>query len=198
MTVLTFAAPERNKAPILAVLQRTLPARGRVLEVASGTGQHIVYFATTLTNLTFLPSDPEQAHRDSIAARVCASGLSNVEAPVDLDVRIRPWAVPSIDAVVSINMIHIAPWYAGLALIEEAARLLPAGGVLVLYGPFSRGGRHTSPSNEAFDASLRERDVSWGVRDLECVVHTAAACSFLLDEVVEMPANNLSVIFRMV
>jgi SAM-dependent methyltransferase len=194
--VMTYPAPERNKAPILEILRRVLPTRGRVLEIASGTGQHIVHFAQELPQLTWLPSDPEADHRSSILVRATAAGLSNVAAPLELDVRQRPWTVQAVDAILCINMIHIAPWEAGLALLAEAARLLPADGLLYLYGPYRRDGRDTAPSNAAFDADLRRRNPEWGVRDLEEVQRHAADAGLALREVVPMPANNFSVIFR--
>ena len=194
--VMTYPAPERNKAPILEVLQRVLPARGRALEVASGTGQHIVHFAAGMPAISWLPSDPEVDHRASILARIQAAGLNNVAAPVSLDVRQRPWPVAAVDAILCINMIHIAPWEAGLALLAEAGRLLPAGGVLYLYGPYRRDGRDTAPSNAAFDADLRRRNPEWGVRNLEDVQAHAAAQGLLLQEIVTMPANNLSLVFH--
>jgi SAM-dependent methyltransferase len=194
--VMTYPAPERNKAPILEVLQRVLPARGRVLEVASGTGQHIVHFATGLPQLSWLPSDPEVEHRNSILARCEVAGLGNVSPPLALDVRQRPWPLQSIDAILCINMIHIAPWEAALSLLAEAGRLLPTAGVLYLYGPYRRDGRDTAPSNAAFDSDLRRRNAEWGVRNLEDVQQQASACGLLPAEVVEMPANNLSVVFR--
>jgi SAM-dependent methyltransferase len=194
--VLTWPATERNKQPILEVLQRVLPSRGSVLEVASGTGQHVEYFAAGLPQLNWQPSDPEEAHRNSIRARIQLAGLRNVAQPIMLDVLQRPWPVASIDAIVCINMIHIAPWAAGLALLQEAGRLLPADGVLFLYGPYRRDGRDTAPSNAAFDADLRSRNRQWGVRNLEDVVRHAANSGLQLTQVVEMPANNLSVIFR--
>jgi SAM-dependent methyltransferase len=194
--VLTYPAPERNKEPILQVLQRILPQRGRILEVASGTGQHIVHFARALPQLHWQPSDPEAAHRESIQARIEMEGLSNVAAPLALDVCDHPWPADGVDAVVCINMIHIAPWEATLALFEEAGRMLPPSGVLYLYGPYRREGRHTSASNEAFDADLRSRNPLWGVRDLEDVERHAGDFRLALGEVVPMPANNLSVVFR--
>jgi SAM-dependent methyltransferase len=194
--VMTYPAPERNKAPILEVLQRVLPARGRVLEVASGTGQHIVHFAQALPQLSWLPSDPEVEHRNSILARTQAAGLENVAAPLSLDVRHRPWPLQPVDAILCINMIHIAPWPAALALLAEAGQLLPAGGVLYLYGPYRRAGRDTAPSNAAFDADLRRRNAEWGVRNLEDVEGEAARQGFALLDVVAMPANNFSVVFR--
>jgi SAM-dependent methyltransferase len=194
--MLTWPAPERNKEPILEVLRHALPERGCVLEIASGTGQHVVHFAAALPGLTWLPSDPEPRYRQSITARIEASGLTNVARPLHLDVRERPWPVGRADAIVCINMIHIAPWEATLALLGEGAKLLPVGGLLYLYGPFRREGRHTAPSNEAFDADLRRQDPAWGVRNLEDVAAEAGRQDLLLEQVVPMPANNLSVLFR--
>jgi SAM-dependent methyltransferase len=194
--VMTYPAPERNKAPILEVLRRVLPVRGTVLEVASGTGQHIVHFAQALPHIAWQPSDPEPDHRSSIQARVAAAGLGNVLAPLELDVRTRPWPMQHVDSILCINMIHIAPWEAALALLAEAGRVLPPGGVLYLYGPYRRDGVDTAESNTAFDADLRQRNPAWGVRNLEEVQREAADSGLLLQEIVEMPANNLSVIFR--
>jgi SAM-dependent methyltransferase len=194
--VLTYPAPERNKGPILEVLQRVLPTQGRILEVASGTGQHIVHFARAMPQLHWQPSDPEAAHLESIQARIDMAALSNIAAPLMLDVCDRPWRVQELDAILCINMIHIAPWRAALALLEEAGRLLTPGGVLYLYGPYQREGRHTAPSNEAFDADLRGRDPEWGVRNLEDVEQHARTSALALGEVVQMPANNLSLVFR--
>lgn len=193
---MTYPAPERNKAPILEILRRVLPARGTVLEVAGGTGQHIVHFAGGLPDLRWLPSDPQQNHRLSIAARVAQAGLVNVAPPLAIDVRNQPWPVRDIDAIVCINMIHIAPWEATLALLAEAGRLLPARGVLYLYGPYRRGGEDTAPSNAAFDADLRRRNPQWGVRNLEDVEREAGNARLELAEIIDMPANNLSVIFH--
>lgn len=196
MSVMTYPAPERNKVPILQVLQRVLPASGTVLEIASGTGQHVVHFGGAMPGLVWLPSDPEQAHRASIAARVSAAGLANVLPPLALDVRMRPWPTQVADAIVCINMIHIAPWDAAVALLEEAGKLLPPEGLLCLYGPFRRNGQHTAPSNAEFDADLRRRNAQWGVRDLEEVELLARQNSLALDEVVPMPANNFVVLFH--
>lgn len=143
-----------------------------------------------------MPSDPEPAHRDSIRARVEAAGVDNVAPPLDLDVLERPWPAAGADAVICINMIHIAPWGATLALLQEAGALLPPGGVLYLYGPYLRGGVHTAPSNAAFDADLRRRNPEWGVRHLEEVARHASGSALVLTQVVPMPANNLSVVFK--
>jgi SAM-dependent methyltransferase len=189
-------AAERNREPILAVLERVLPATGTVLEIASGTGQHAIHFAAALPQLTWQPSDPGEDARASIAAWTAHSGLANVRAPLALDVRDASWGLDAADAIVCINMIHISPWESARALIGGAERLLKAGGVLFLYGPYRRGGAHTAPSNAAFDAQLRSRDPAWGVRDMEDVVALADAAGFDLDETVEMPANNFSLVFR--
>lgn len=180
----------RNRDPILAVLRRVLPATGLVLEVASGTGEHAAWFAPRLPGLTWQPSDPDPAARASIARFV----RDNVLPPLDLDARWDPWPLTRADAVVAINMVHISPWEATLGLLRGAAAALAPGSPLVLYGPYRREGRHIALSNEAFDRDLRSRDPAWGVRDLEAVA--AAATGFDLEEVVEMPANNLTVVLR--
>jgi hypothetical protein len=191
-------AAERNKDAILDVLTQVLPERGLVLEIASGTGQHAVHFAAALTASSWQPSDPDPANRDSIAAYVSASGLKNVAAPIALDARDPNWPIDHADAVVCINMIHIAPWSAAEGLVRGAAGLLGAGKPFVLYGPFMRGGRHTSPSNADFDVSLKRRDSQWGVRDLDDVTALAQSNGFELERVVAMPANNLTVVYRRV
>jgi SAM-dependent methyltransferase len=188
-------AAERNREPILAVLQRVLPPTGLALEIASGTGQHVVHFAKALPKWTWQPSEPDPQMRGSIAAWVAETGVTNVLAPLDLDVSRADWPVERADAVVCINMIHISPWRATEHLLAGCERLLGPGGILFLYGPYRRSGRHTAPSNEAFDESLRQRNPQWGVRDLETVEETANQRGFALSEVVEMPVNNLSVVF---
>jgi hypothetical protein len=186
-------AVARNRDAILAVLRGILPARGLLLEVASGSGEHALHFAPAFPELVFQPSDPDPEARASIDAW-CA-GVANIRAALALDAAAADWPLDRADAVLCINMIHIAPWAACLGLLRGAARLLPPGAPLVLYGPFKRGGAHTAPSNEAFDESLRARDPEWGVRDLEAVA-AAAAADFAPPAVMEMPANNLTVAFR--
>jgi SAM-dependent methyltransferase len=188
-------AAERNKEPILEVLARVLPQSGLVLEIASGTGQHVVHFARALPGLTWQPSEPDPQMRPSIAGWLAETGLSNVLPPLDLDVCRPEWPIGRADAVLCINMVHISPWQATEQLLAGCERILPPGGILYLYGPYRRDGRHTAPSNEAFDASLRQRDPQWGVRDLETVIEAASGHGLDLSEVVEMPANNLSVVF---
>ncbi|HUE47451.1 MAG TPA: DUF938 domain-containing protein, partial [Aestuariivirgaceae bacterium] len=173
---------------------RVLPPSGLVVEIASGTGQHVVHFADALPRLTWQPTEPDPEMRLAIAGRLAEIDLPNVLAPLDLDVCRPDWPVEHADAVLCINMIHISPWRAAEQLICGCERRLEPGGVLVLYGPYRRFGRHTAPSNEAFDASLRRRDPHWGVRDLETVVETAKRHGLDLSEIVEMPVNNLSVV----
>ena len=191
---LNFPATARNRDAILTVLQKLLPAQGTVLELASGSGEHVCHFAQALPALTWQPSDPDPGHRASIGA--WTGGLQNVLAPVDLDARAETWPDLAADAVLCINMIHIAPWSACQGVMSGAGLLLRAGGLLVLYGPFRVSGKPTAPSNETFDISLRTRDPEWGVRDLEAVQAEAAKRGFALAEVIDMPANNLSVVFR--
>lgn len=192
-------AADRNKQPILEALARLLPMSGIVLEVASGTGQHVVHFARGLPRLQWQPSDPDPAMRGSIRAHLARASLPNVAEPLDLDVCALEWPVTAAGAVLCINLIHIAPWAATPALLNGAARLLEGEAPLVLYGPYRRDGQHTASSNEAFDASLRARNADWGVRDLEGeVVPAARQAGFELGEVVAMPANNLCVCFRRV
>jgi SAM-dependent methyltransferase len=188
-------ATQRNREPILEVLSRTLPKEGLVLEVASGTGEHAVWFAQHLRPLEWQPSDPGAAMRRSIAAHAEAAGIRTLRQPLDLDVTRLPWPLEKADAVVCINMIHITPWSATEGLMAGVARLLPPAGVLYLYGPYKRDGRHTAPSNAAFDESLRRQSTDWGLRDLEAVAELAGRQGLVLREVVEMPTNNLSVVF---
>lgn len=189
-------AAARNREPILARLRTLLPARGLVLEVASGSGEHAVHFAAAFPALAFQPSDPDPGARASIAAWAAEARLPNLRPALALDAAAEDWPLAAADAVLCINMIHIAPWAATEGLVRGAARLLPPGGPLILYGPFRRGGAHTAPSNAAFDDSLRAQDPRWGVRDLEAVAACAAAAGFAAPEVTAMPANNLVVAFR--
>lgn len=190
-------ATARNREPILDVLKRHLPSRGLVLEVASGTGEHIAHFAQAFPELLFQPSDPDPQARASIDAWSTELALPNVRPAIALDAMAEAWPIDSADAVLCINMIHIAPWTSAVGLMRGAARVLPLGGVLYLYGPFRRSGRHTAPSNEAFDRSLRVQDSDWGVRDLEAVAELAGAQGFSQPVVEQMPANNLSLVFRL-
>jgi SAM-dependent methyltransferase len=193
---LVSPSAERNKGPVAGVLKRVLPAAGVVLEVSSGTGQHVVHFASEMPGLTWQPTERDETALRSIAQWLAAERLANIRAPLRLDVEERPWPIGSAAAVVCLNMIHIAPWSAGEALIRGAAEILSPGGVFFLYGPFRRDGRHTAPSNEAFDRQLRSHNPDWGVRDLGDVALHAHALGFGAPETYPMPANNLSVVFR--
>lgn len=206
------SATQRNREPILEVLLQVLPPTGTVLEISSGTGEHAVFFAPRLYPRKWVPSDPNPTARASIAAWRAECSVDTLCPPVVLDVHDPVWIVespqrsevlPEIDfdrepitAIVNINMIHIAPWSACLALMAGAERILPAGGVLYLYGPFKQGGVHTAPSNAAFDQSLQMQNPAWGVRDLEAVVAVAQTHHFSLVRTEPMPANNLSVVFQ--
>ncbi len=190
----TAPAAARNRDPILVALRPLLPAAGLVLEVASGSGEHALHFAQTLPGLVFQPSDPEADARASIDAW-CA-GQPNIRPALALDAAAPDWPLDRADAVVCINMIHIAPWAATPGLLQGAARILPAGAPLVLYGPYLQAGVETAPSNLDFDASLRARDPEWGLRRLEDVAEVAAAAGFGAPAVTPMPANNLLVAFR--
>jgi SAM-dependent methyltransferase len=189
-------ATERNREPIREVLARELPASGTVLEIASGSGEHAVAFARAFPGMTWQPSDPDERALESIAAWRAEAALPNLAAPVRLDATATPWPVERADAIVCINMVHIAPWEAALALFAGAARLLAPGALLFLYGPYRFGGAFTAPSNQAFDASLRSRDPRWGVRDVDDLRAAAAAQGFTLGQPIALPANNHVLLFR--
>ena len=193
---LVSPSAERNKGAIAGVLKKVLPHRGVVLEISSGTGQHVAHFGREMPYLTWQPSERDEESLQSIAHWVAAEGQTNIRAPLRLDVTEQPWPVSSAAAVICLNMIHIAPWSAGQALIRGASAALSSGGTLFLYGPFRRNGQHTSTSNEAFDRQLQSQDPEWGVRNLEDVARFAKAHDFGAPEIHEMPANNLSVAFR--
>jgi SAM-dependent methyltransferase len=189
-------AAERNREPIAEVLREVLPPQGTVLEVASGTGEHIVHFAQAFPALRWQPSDPDPEAVTSIEAWAADSRAANLLPPVYLDAASSTWPVHAADAVLCINMIHISPWGATKGLMRGVAGLLAPGAPLVLYGPYRRAGVATAASNEAFDASLRSRNPEWGLRDLDAVTAEAAAQGLDLDRVREMPANNLAVVLR--
>ncbi|MCP4807186.1 MAG: DUF938 domain-containing protein [Proteobacteria bacterium] len=191
---LDYPATGRNRDAILDVLRAHLPDRGLVLEVASGSGQHHVHFARNLPDLVFQPTDIEEPARRSIAAWQEHEGLTNVRAPLALDV-LEPWPIQRADVLMCINMIHISPWRCTEALLSGAGRTLEDGGVLFLYGPYRIGGELV-PSNARFDQSLRSRDPEWGVRDLERIVELAGAAGLGHVDTVAMPANNHSVVFQ--
>ena len=192
-------ATQRNREPILEVLAKLIPENSNVLEIASGTGEHGVFFAQQLKFGCWIPSDPNPESRSSIIAWKNCSGLDNLELPLSINVTQPEWQEQleekKIDVVVNINMIHISPWSACFGLISGVSKLLSTEGILYLYGPFKRNGKHTAPSNANFDLALRDRNSDWGIRDLEQVIEVAALVSLELQEVIEMPANNLSVVF---
>lgn len=190
-------ACERNRDPILAVLGEVLPERGLVLEIASGTGMHGVYFAPRLPRITWQPSDADDDALESIEAwRRTEPSVENLLPALRLDVLERTWPIDRADAVFNANMIHISPWECALALFDGAGRILASGAPLIVYGPFMIGGAHTAESNAAFDASLRARDPRWGVRDLDVVTRAARGAGFERERVLPMPSNNQTVLFR--
>jgi len=187
----------RNRQPILEVLKTCLPASGLVLEIAAGAGEHAVYNAAALPGLNWRPTDPDPEALASIAAWRDHAGLPNLLPPLQLDA-VDPdrWPVEQADAVVNINMIHISPWAAAQGLMRGAGRLLPAGGVLFLYGPYIEPDVETAPSNLAFDASLKSRNPAWGLRHVDDVAALAETHGLSLSRRVEMPANNLVLVFH--
>ena len=188
-------AAERNQGPILAVLETVLPAQGTVLEIASGTGQHVCFFAAALPGIHWQPTEPGAADRETIRQRIAQAGLSNVAAPLALDVLTPDWPVAQhFDALLCINMVHISPWTATLALLNGAARHLRAGGRLVLYGPYLENGQAV-PSNLDFDASLKRRNPEWGLRELDEVTRQAESQGLRRERLERMPANNLTLVF---
>lgn len=189
-------AASRNRQPILDVLQPHLPVRGLVLEVASGSGEHTAHFAQALPDLTFQPSDPDPVARASIDDWAATLGLTNVRPALELDAAAETWPIREADAIACINMIHISPWESTVGLIRGAARLLPRNGTLFLYGPYFRDGFATATSNLAFDRDLRARNPDWGIRTLEEVVALARGNGFAVPLIIEMPANNLSLVFK--
>ncbi|NQV79355.1 MAG: DUF938 domain-containing protein [Alphaproteobacteria bacterium] len=195
-------ASERNREPILAVLNRFLPAAGDglVLEVASGTGQHTAWFAAAFPHLTWQPSDAHEPAHESIRAWITHEAVTNARPPIHLDAAAPH--LPDIEtdtpvvAMLNVNMIHISPWAACEGLMAKAGDLLPPGGHLIMYGPYARGGAHTASSNAAFDDSLRARNPAWGIRNLEDVIACAAANDLNHVDTIDMPANNLSVVYQ--
>jgi len=194
----------RNRDAILEILLQVLPPEGTVLEIASGTGEHAVFFAPRLQPRHWLPSDPNPLAIASIASWQQQEPAANLAAPIIIDVTNPNWSKDSnlqdqeIRAIVNINMIHISPWAACLGLMVGAKDILPVGGILYLYGSFKQNGQHTAPSNAEFDASLRDQNPEWGVRDIEEVINVAQEYNLRLQKTFPMPANNLSVVFQVV
>lgn len=189
-------ATVRNRDAIAAVLQDALPSKGIVLELASGSGEHVVHFANLFPSLSWQPSDPDPDALSSIAEWSREAGLSNILPPLPIDVRAEDWTIGQVDAILCINMVHISPWEATVGLMQGAGRLLPVQGLLYLYGPYVRPDVETAASNIAFDQSLRSRDPAWGLRNLDEVRQLASANGLFLDKLIDMPANNISVLFR--
>ncbi|MEA5598494.1 DUF938 domain-containing protein [Rivularia sp. UHCC 0363] len=197
-------ATQRNREPILQVLLEVLPPTGTILEIASGTGEHAVYFAPRLQPRKWIPSDADPSLRESISAWIKDSPSDNLNQPLDIDASQPVWKVEKeilaeisdIVAIANINMIHISPWSATVGLMAAASRILTTGGILYLYGPYKQGGKHTAPSNAAFDEYLQEQNPEWGVRNLEDVVDIASKHHLTLQQTYQMPANNLSVVFK--
>jgi SAM-dependent methyltransferase len=192
-------AAVRNAGPITEVLARVLAPyrerKGAILEIAAGSGYHAAHFAGAFPELTWQPSDPDAAARESISEYAATSGLANLRPPLALDVR-APWPAVNADAIVCINMIHISPWAATLALFENAARIIPNDGRLITYGPYAIDGDFLAESNVAFDASLKDRNPEWGIRDVREIEKVARTNGLMLAETVRMPANNLTLIFE--
>jgi SAM-dependent methyltransferase len=186
----------RNRQPIAEVLSEWLPASGRVLEIASGTGEHAVFFAERFPDLEWQPSDINPDALSSIGAHRDESELPNLRPPLVLDAALQDWPIDRADAVLSINMVHISPWSSALGLIRGAARLLPPGGPLILYGPWLKDDIETAPSNLGFDQDLRARNPEWGLRRVEDLAAAAASEGISLEQTRPMPANNLMLLLR--
>lgn len=192
---LFYPATERNRDFILEILTKFLPKEGRVLEIASGSGEHIVHFAKAFPLITWQPSDLEEECLASIQAWTDFHELSNIEPPLNLDTT-KEWDLEPLDALVCINMVHISPWEATVGLMEKAGELLRSEGTLYLYGPYKKDGQHTAPSNESFEEWLKEQDLRFGVRNLEDVQHLGEQNGLSLSQIIDMPANNFSLVFN--
>tara|TARA_R110002020_G_scaffold34066_32_gene103933 strand:+ start:11115 stop:11723 length:609 start_codon:yes stop_codon:yes gene_type:complete len=192
---LTSPSALRNRGPIADLLRHVLPDSGTVLEIASGSGEHVIHFASLFPHLVWQPSDPSPQARASTLHWVQAEAVTNVAPPLDIDASSETWPIEWANAMIAINMVHISPWPATQGLLKAAGKLLPAGGILVLYGPYRRRGRPLEPSNVEFDASLRARNPEWGIRLLEDVARAAEPAGLAMTSVTEMPANNLGVVF---
>jgi hypothetical protein len=195
---LRFSSPSalQNREPIWTVLQNVLPESGTMLEIASGSGEHAIHYAARLPNLIWQPSDPSEKARESIKAWSYEMELTNLLPPLDIDVTSETWPIDRADAMLAINMVHISPWTATEGLIRGAGKLLSSGGSLILYGPYKQEGREFVDSNMEFDAWLRNQNADWGIRQLEEVAELAGRAGLSLSSIVDMPANNLCVIFK--
>ncbi len=193
---LSAPAAGRNREPVLSVLERVLP-QGVILEIASGSGEHAVYFAGHLEHVQWQPSDIDASARESVSAWFAEAQLPNLRAPIKLDVRSLSWPLDEqVAGIVCINMVHISPWACCQALFAGATRTVSDNGVVYLYGPYRIKDRETAPSNERFDQWLQSQNPAWGLRWLHEVEQVAESNGFALEEVVNMPANNVSVVFR--
>jgi len=189
-------ATERNREPIADILRTVLPEQGTVLEIASGTGEHAIHFAQAFPQIDWQPSDPDPTAIASIRAWAETARLPNLRPPLTIDAASDGWPIERADAILCINMTHISPWEATVGLMTNAAKLLPPGGPLILYGPYLQQGVETAPSNLAFDESLKQRDPRWGLRQLEDVAALAESVGLRMEDVHAMPANNLIVVLR--
>ena len=196
MTEKHAPATLRNRDAIVAVLKDILPASGLILEVASGTGEHIVYFGRSFPDLTFQPSDPDPACRESIAAWTQREAVANVLPPLPLDAQAAQWDIAKPAAILCINMVHISPWESSIGLFEKAGNLLEPGAPLYLYGPYLRADVETASGNLAFERSLKSRDLRWGLRDVSDMDALASRTGFARESMTEMPANNISLVYR--
>lgn len=186
----------RNREHIYTVLRDVLPSTGKVLEIASGSGEHITYFAERSPSLTWQPSDPSSKARASIQAWLGHGDFPNVLPPLDIDTTQDAWPIDQADVMIAINMVHISPWTATQGLLERAGQLLSSGGMLALYGPYRQEDKPFAESNVDFDNWLKSENSAWGVRQLEDVTREAEQCGLSLASVVDMPANNLTVVYR--
>ena len=188
-------ATARNSVPLADVLAKELPQTGTVLEIASGTGEHAVFFASRFPDLTWQPSDADEESLNSIASWIEESAAANILPPKVIDAA-RDWPLAAAGAVLCVNMVHISPWSAAEGLFRGAARTLPPRAPLILYGPYLESDVETAPSNRAFDESLRGRNPEWGIRRLEDIDRLAGEHGFMRTARHEMPANNLTVVYR--
>ncbi len=195
-------ATDRNREPILAVLKDCIPDHGTILELASGSGQHAIYFVDQMPGHYWQPSDPDEESRNSISAWWWEVQLNNILPPLNINAQDDIWDIENVEipqpvtSIVCINMVHISPWESTVGLIKGASRILPKDGILYLYGPYKVDGKHTAPSNELFDIKLRSQNPEWGIRELNDVIKLAHENDLSLVKTVDMPANNLSIIFK--
>ncbi|GAB5487972.1 MAG: DUF938 domain-containing protein [Parasphingorhabdus sp.] len=189
-------ATMRNRDAIVSVLSQILPETGTILEIASGTGEHAVYFGQKFPDLTFQPSDPDPECCRSIAAWTAREQVENILPPIQLDALENTWDIKAPVTILCINMIHIAPWEAAIGLFNHAAKMLSVGAALYLYGPYFRDGVEPAEGNLSFERSLKSRNLQWGIRDVADMDTLAEKTGFKREQLIEMPANNISLIYR--